>query len=152
MITVVYVHFFKAASQTDNVTKRACLTILLMNTVYIISLLCAVVPVLSLLEVLEESDLLFSLTVIFYGVSFYFMPVLSSAWNPIVLFAKVRAVRKTCLSLMSSLLPGMQTVRNRSTSAFSIGDYEPEQLSGQQSGQGTVRKNRANSGLVETAF
>ena len=92
--TVIYVHFIKPVSQTDHVTRRVCGTILLMNVVYIVNVCCSLLPIITYLGLIPMS----SVSTILYNLvfcSYFVMPFLTSAWNPIVLFARVQTIRQT---------------------------------------------------------
>ena len=98
--TVIYVFFIKSPSQTDLVTKRVCGTILLMNMAYIVTLMAAVVPILSFYDLLPNMGSI-QLNLIYF--TFFVMPVLTSAWNPIVLFVKAQAVRENFIQVCRSI-------------------------------------------------
>ena len=91
MITVVYVHCIQAVSQT-NLTRRVCGTILLMNIVYIGTLIGFFLRVSG-----------YDRGLILFNVVYVLMPILTSAWNPIVLFTRVQAVRQTSVLLLRSI-------------------------------------------------
>ena len=97
VITVVYVYFFKPSSPTDHITRKVCGTILLMSSVYLITLLLSILPFLSLLNILSDVEILARN---FKFLCFFFMPVLTSAWNPIIIISRSRAIRNTFLQLL----------------------------------------------------
>ena len=98
IMTVVYVHFLKPSSPTDHVTKKVCGTILLMNIVYVITLLLSVIPFLSLMKLVQGIDLL---ALNFKFLCFFVMPLLTSAWNPIVIIARSRQIQESLRQLIS---------------------------------------------------
>ena len=100
IMTVVYVHFLKPSSPTDHVTKKVCGTILLMNIVYVITLLLSVIPFLSLMKLVQGIDLL---ALNFKFLCFLVMPLLTSAWNPIVIIARSRQIQESLRHLISRL-------------------------------------------------
>ena len=87
VITLVYVYVKKREpGSTTTVPSRVCGTILLMNIVYMLYVLGYIGGV--------------------TGINMHFfvhnlLPFLTSAWNPIVLFARAQAVRQTFISLMT---------------------------------------------------
>ena len=100
--TVIYVHFIKPVSQTDHVTRKVCGTILLMNVVYVVNVCCSLLPIITYLGFIPMS----SVSTILYNLvvcSYFVMPFLTSAWNPIVLFARVRTIRQTFKQTLFSL-------------------------------------------------
>ena len=97
VITVVYVYFLKPSSLTDHITRQVCGTILLMSSVYLITLLLSILPFLSLLNILSDVEILARN---FKFLCFFFMPVLTSAWNPIIIISRSRAIRNTFLQLL----------------------------------------------------
>ena len=100
--TVIYVYFVKPVSQTDHVTRRVCGTILLMNIVYIVNVCCSLLPIIAYLGFIPMSSV--STTLYNMVVSSYFvLPFLTSAWNPIVLFARVQTIRRTSKQILFSL-------------------------------------------------
>ena len=101
IMTVLYVQYFlKPSSPTDHVTKKVCGTILLMNIVYVITLLLSVIPFLSLMKVVQGIDLL---ALNFKFLCFFVMPLLTSAWNPIVIIAKSKQIQESLRQLISRL-------------------------------------------------
>ena len=95
MISVLYVHVVsKAVSQNHSIKKRASITILLMNMVYIITMACM------FLNVLQSRILKHGMNL--FAMSFVFAPILTAALNPIVLFTRVQKIRQTFYSLIRS--------------------------------------------------
>ena len=100
--TVVYVYLTKSASETIS-TKRVCVTILLMNIVYVIT-------------VIQISLQFFNYNgsgVKLFFSAYFLMPIFTSAYNPIILFIRSRQIRQTFFLLINSRFPF--TVRNRTT-------------------------------------
>ena len=98
IVSVVYVYLFsKPVSQNqDNLKKRASITVLLMNLVYIITISCMFLNVFQRQIFKQGVDLMV--------ISFIFNPMLISAFNPIILFARVRKIRQTFYSLIRSCI------------------------------------------------
>ena len=95
VITVIYAFFVKSLAQTNEVKKRASVTILLVNIVYVIGLICFLLNYLQFF--------VFSPVLRFDAINFLFLPVLTSAINPVILFLRVRAIRQACLKLIKFL-------------------------------------------------
>ena len=96
IVSVVYVFLFcKPVTQNQgNLKKRASVTVLLMNLVYIITISCM------FLNVFQRK--IFKQGVDFTVISFIFNPMLISALNPIILFTRVQKIRQTFYSLIRS--------------------------------------------------
>ena len=94
MISVVYVYLSKPDSRKDDVKKRAGVTILLMNVAYVITITSM------LFNLLQRQ--VFKQFVNFVAISFVFIPILTSALNPIILFTRVQKIRQTFYSLIRS--------------------------------------------------
>ena len=111
IMTAVYMHFFKPTSQNDNVNKKVCETILLMNLVYVITLSVSVCPFLSLLNLVDDNKFLsLNLRIM----SFFFMPILASAWNPVVIITRSRAARETFSLIFRRILLHRSNVHDSS--------------------------------------
>ena len=96
IISVVYVYILKPVSQNDAMKKRACITILLMNVAYIILIVCVFLNALQ--------SYIFKQAVNFTATSFIFIPILTSALNPIILFTRVQKIRQTFYSCFAKKL------------------------------------------------
>ena len=111
IMTAVYVHFFKPTSHNDFVDKKVCGTILLMNLVYIITLSVSVFPFLSLLNLVNDIKFL-SLNLKF--MSFLFMPLITSTWNPVVIITRSRAARETFSQIFRHIILHRSNVHDSS--------------------------------------
>ena len=101
VLTIIYVYFVKTPSQTDHVTKSVCGTILLMNIVYVVTMSSAFFPLLVYMNIIPPvKSLTFNLTIF----TFYVMPALTAAWNPLVLLFKAQAIRETFTRVLGSAL------------------------------------------------
>ena len=104
ILTVIYVYCFKPPSQTDHVTKGVCEVILMMNFIYsftIISALINLIPFFRGSFVSGTGMFYFGM----YGMflNFYFVSVVTAAWNPFVMLMYSRPIRQTFISLVSKL-------------------------------------------------
>ena len=111
IITVLYVYAFKPPSQTDKRTKQACTTILLMNVTSIGTLVCALLLFLSSHGTMTGFEVNLSLQISLFCASFYIMPILTSAWNPIILFSRSSAIRQSFILLMRSYISYISQIR-----------------------------------------
>ena len=111
IMTAVYVHFIKPTSQNDNVDKKVCGTILLMNLVYIITLSVSVIPFLSLLNLVTDIKFL---TLNLKFISFFLMPLITSTWNPVVIITRSRAARETFSLIFRHIILQRSNVRDSS--------------------------------------
>ena len=98
VISSLYVFLIQPVSHsnTTDSKKQASVTILLMNAVYIITLASA------LLQQLVEYKII-SNSVGFNTISFLFIPILTSAVNPVIFLVRVKSVRETLEALANSL-------------------------------------------------
>ena len=104
ILTVIYVSCFKPPSQTDHVTKRVCGVILMMNLIYTFTILAAFIRLMPLFSgtFVSETD------VFYFGMygmflNFYFVSVITAAWNPFVMLMFSKPIRQTLISLVRNL-------------------------------------------------
>jgi hypothetical protein len=97
IITVVYVKTVGPALQKNDLKKRASVTIMLMNIVSIISLAFHLFNVL-------ETYLFPHYQLEILTICSVFIPILTSAMNPVIMFIRVQTIRDTFTALLSSFL------------------------------------------------
>ena len=97
-ISSLYVFLIQPVSHsnTTDTKKQASVTILLMNAVYILTLACAL-----LFHLVEDKIIPDSIK--FNTISFLFMPILTSAVNPVIFVVRVKSVRETIEAHANSL-------------------------------------------------
>lgn len=93
--TVFYVFFFELPSETEHVTRKVCGTILLMNIGVLDNVSSQHTAFLSLLNITLGIKLLARYNTKF--LCFFLIPVLTSAWNPIVIVSQSGTIRQTFL-------------------------------------------------------
>ena len=94
LATFIYLYLVKPVGEAENrvKNKRVCVTILLMNTPYVISIFFVLLVYIS------------SWHVSIHDIIFGFVPMLTSAINPIVLIVRNSGIRQTVVSLMTVLI------------------------------------------------
>lgn len=99
IITVIYIFCFKPRSPTDNVTRKVCRNILLMNIIHSGTILSA------LLRLIPDFSGVDMFYLRFYSVflHFYFISIITSAWNPLVMLIGSPPIRQTFVSVVLKL-------------------------------------------------
>ena len=100
MISVVYVHILKPVSQNNAMKRKASITILLMNVAYIILLACVFLNVFQ--------GYIFKQAIDLGPISAAFIPIFTSALNPVILFARVQKIRQTFYSCLATKLTNIR--------------------------------------------